>query len=206
MEVPIGGLGDLEELAEGEIYSSERRHNWQERTTRDWPGPHVSSNANRSRTGKPTVGFPEPLELTGEKRGRPIELWGPNGILSNSTKEHTEDVSEARQYALDRHRAQVKGQLNELPDPINLTPLRRDWVIFGNCTGVDPELFYPGRGASTKEAKQVCQGCAVRKECLEFALANGEKFGIWGGLSERERRRIRRQRNQTIAAIQSPTF
>lgn len=68
------------------------------------------------------------------------------------------------------------------------------WQLAANCLGVDPDLFFPERGASTKEAKAVCQGCVVRVECLEYALANGEKFGIWGGLSERERRRIRRQR------------
>ncbi len=65
---------------------------------------------------------------------------------------------------------------------------------FSNCLGVDPDLFFPERGASTREAKEVCRGCVVKDDCLEFALANGEKFGIWGGMSERERRRIRRQR------------
>ncbi|MFZ4519640.1 MAG: WhiB family transcriptional regulator [Microthrixaceae bacterium] len=79
------------------------------------------------------------------------------------------------------------------------------WQNFANCLGVDPDLFFPERGASTKEAKQVCQGCVVREECLEYALANGEKFGIWGGLSERERRRIRRQRALARAAQQSRT-
>lgn len=64
----------------------------------------------------------------------------------------------------------------------------------GNCLGVNSEMFFPERGASTKEAKAVCAGCIVQTECLEFALANGEKFGIWGGVSERERRRIRKQR------------
>jgi WhiB family redox-sensing transcriptional regulator len=68
------------------------------------------------------------------------------------------------------------------------------WRKFANCLGVDPDLFFPERGASTKEAKGVCLGCEVRLDCLEFALQNGEKFGIWGGLSERERRRLRRQR------------
>ena len=57
-----------------------------------------------------------------------------------------------------------------------------------------PDLFFPERGASTREAKEVCRGCVVREDCLEYALANGEKFGIWGGLSERERRKIRRRR------------
>ncbi|HVM41669.1 MAG TPA: WhiB family transcriptional regulator [Acidimicrobiia bacterium] len=70
----------------------------------------------------------------------------------------------------------------------------RSWQAKANCLGVDPDLFFPERGASTKEAKSVCRGCEVRLECLEYALQNGEKFGIWGGLSERERRRIRRQR------------
>jgi WhiB family redox-sensing transcriptional regulator len=60
--------------------------------------------------------------------------------------------------------------------------------------GVDPELFFPERGSSTREAKEVCRGCVVRSECLEFAIANSEKFGIWGGMSERERRRVRRAR------------
>jgi WhiB family redox-sensing transcriptional regulator len=68
------------------------------------------------------------------------------------------------------------------------------WQERANCLGVDPDLFFPERGASTREAKAVCRGCEVRGECLEYALAHGEKFGIWGGLSERERRRVRRQR------------
>jgi WhiB family redox-sensing transcriptional regulator len=68
------------------------------------------------------------------------------------------------------------------------------WQERANCLGVDPDLFFPERGASTREAKGVCNGCEVRVDCLEYALRNGEKFGIWGGMSERERRRIRRQR------------
>ena len=72
--------------------------------------------------------------------------------------------------------------------------LDTSWQEYSNCLGVDPDLFFPERGASTREAKEVCRGCIVRNDCLEFALANGEKFGIWGGMSERERRRIRRQR------------
>jgi len=72
--------------------------------------------------------------------------------------------------------------------------LDTDWKDSSNCLGVDPDLFFPERGASTREAKEVCRGCIVREDCLEYALMNGEKFGIWGGMSERERRRIRRQR------------
>ena len=70
----------------------------------------------------------------------------------------------------------------------------RSWQGQANCKGVDPDLFFPERGASTREAKEVCRGCVVRENCLEYALANSEKFGIWGGMSERERRRVRRAR------------
>jgi len=62
------------------------------------------------------------------------------------------------------------------------------------CRGLDPHLFFPDRGASVAEAKAVCASCPVRAECLEFALINVEKFGIFGGTSERERRRLRRER------------
>jgi WhiB family transcriptional regulator, redox-sensing transcriptional regulator len=77
----------------------------------------------------------------------------------------------------------------------------RSWQSRANCMGVDPELFFPERGTSTREAKEVCRGCVVREDCLEYALANGEKFGIWGGMSERERRRVRRMRVLAQAAV-----
>jgi len=70
----------------------------------------------------------------------------------------------------------------------------KTWWDLANCLGVEPDLFFPERGASTKEAKEVCRGCVVREDCLEYALDHGEKFGIWGAMSERERRRLRRQR------------
>ncbi|WP_456949816.1 WhiB family transcriptional regulator [Geodermatophilus sp. SYSU D00698] len=65
------------------------------------------------------------------------------------------------------------------------------WRLDALCAETDPEAFFPEKGGSTREAKRVCAGCDVRTECLEFALANDERFGIWGGLSERERRRVR---------------
>lgn len=60
-----------------------------------------------------------------------------------------------------------------------------------NCRGVDPGLFFPGRGEPTDAARSVCGACEVVDDCLAYALHTGERFGIWGGLSERERRRIR---------------
>ena len=67
------------------------------------------------------------------------------------------------------------------------------WQERSLCAQTDPEAFFPEKGGSTREAKKVCTQCEVRAECLEYALANDERFGIWGGLSERERRKLKRR-------------
>jgi WhiB family transcriptional regulator, redox-sensing transcriptional regulator len=67
------------------------------------------------------------------------------------------------------------------------------WQDRALCAQTDPEAFFPEKGGSTREAKRVCRSCEVRAECLDYALENDERFGIWGGLSERERRRLKRQ-------------
>ena len=67
------------------------------------------------------------------------------------------------------------------------------WRDRGLCAQTDPEAFFPEKGGSTRAAKAVCRSCEVAAECLEYALAHDERFGIWGGMSERERRRLRRQ-------------
>lgn len=67
------------------------------------------------------------------------------------------------------------------------------WQERARCAETDPEAFFPEKGGSTRKAKQVCKGCEVRAECLEHALARDERFGIYGGLSERERRKLKRQ-------------
>ncbi len=74
------------------------------------------------------------------------------------------------------------------------------WRLDALCAETDPEAFFPEKGGSTREAKRVCMGCAVRAECLEYALAADERFGIWGGLSERERRRVRLARRTALSA------
>lgn len=68
------------------------------------------------------------------------------------------------------------------------------WMDDAACARVDPDLFFPERGERTDLAKAVCFGCPVREECLEYALANNEKHGVWGGLSERQRRTLRSKR------------
>ena len=69
----------------------------------------------------------------------------------------------------------------------------QSWQERALCAETDPEAFFPEKGGSTREAKRICTGCEVRAECLEYALTMDERFGIWGGLSERERRRLRRR-------------
>lgn len=67
------------------------------------------------------------------------------------------------------------------------------WQQRALCAQTDPEAFFPEKGGSTRDAKKVCVGCDVRSECLEYALMHDERFGIWGGLSERERRKLKKR-------------
>jgi WhiB family redox-sensing transcriptional regulator len=76
----------------------------------------------------------------------------------------------------------IEGAADDVPE----------WQEQALCAQTDPEAFFPEKGGSTREAKRICTGCEVRAECLEYALAHDERFGIWGGLSERERRRLKR--------------
>jgi WhiB family redox-sensing transcriptional regulator len=91
-----------------------------------------------------------------------------------------------------------RPQLSLVPDQPErydadpLTPEDDQWQERALCAQTDPEAFFPEKGGSTREAKRICQGCEVRDACLEYALAHDERFGIWGGLSERERRRLKR--------------
>jgi WhiB family transcriptional regulator, redox-sensing transcriptional regulator len=93
-----------------------------------------------------------------------------------------------------------RPQLSLVPAPIDVTPQMPAmltpeddlWQEKALCAQTDPEAFFPEKGGSTREAKRICQGCEVRDACLDYALAHDERFGIWGGLSERERRRLKR--------------
>jgi WhiB family transcriptional regulator, redox-sensing transcriptional regulator len=74
-----------------------------------------------------------------------------------------------------------------------------DWRHVAACRDVDPELFFPIGNTGPAllqidEAKRVCRTCAVMDECLQWALDSGQDAGVWGGLSEDERRALKRQR------------
>jgi WhiB family transcriptional regulator, redox-sensing transcriptional regulator len=88
-----------------------------------------------------------------------------------------------------------RPQLSVVPEQTQLESATDDdeqWQERALCAQTDPEAFFPEKGGSTREAKRICLGCEVRDECLDYALAHDERFGIWGGLSERERRRLKR--------------
>jgi WhiB family redox-sensing transcriptional regulator len=71
------------------------------------------------------------------------------------------------------------------------------WRTQARCRGVDPEVFHPGEDEDASAAKAICALCPVREACLEYAISAREKFGVWGGLDERERRRLIRQRRRS---------
>jgi len=75
--------------------------------------------------------------------------------------------------------------------------MNMSWRQKSACRGVDPEIFYPVSDEDADAAKAICAMCAVRQPCLEYALANREKDGVWGAATERERRRILRQRRKS---------
>ena len=77
-----------------------------------------------------------------------------------------------------------------------MTTYATDWRAAGACLSADPELFFPiPQGAiadrQIRNALRVCAGCAVRQQCLAYAMADAEIAGVWGGTTERERRKLR---------------
>lgn len=80
------------------------------------------------------------------------------------------------------------------------------WLDAALCAQTDPEAFFPEKGGSTREAKKVCARCEVRDECLEYALDHDERFGIWGGVSERARRRLRDTVQVDLTYLVESTF
>ena len=77
------------------------------------------------------------------------------------------------------------------------TPRALVWRQRAACRGVDPDIFYPVTDDDAEDAKAICRACPVQQACLEWALQSREKDGVWGGATERERRRILRRRRRS---------
>ena len=73
-----------------------------------------------------------------------------------------------------------------------------DWMAAGKCRELPPAVFFPSDGLGVQAAQRICAECPVTRECLEYALANRIDHGVWGGCSERERRRILRRRRVEV--------
>lgn len=80
-----------------------------------------------------------------------------------------------------------------------MSDLAATWQAEAACVGRDVD-FFPGRGESTAAAKALCATCPVVGTCLDYAMEHGIKHGVWGGLSERERRPLRKARSQRAAS------
>lgn len=85
--------------------------------------------------------------------------------------------------------------------PVPLFTLRDDWHIQAACRTSPPDMFFPDRGQPGDDAKKVCVTCPVRIPCLEYALASREGYGVWGGLTERERTRLRKRSREIEQAM-----
>ncbi len=123
------------------------------------------------------MGFPQPIRL------------GDRSLSAVGSPPQTNSGAETSDNPRRPHLTLVQT------DPFGLPPLTPDdpeWQEKALCAQTDPEAFFPEKGGSTREAKRICMGCEVRDACLDYALAHDERFGIWGGLSERERRRLKR--------------
>ena len=112
----------------------------------------------------------------------------PSSTAPSATAPQNYKPSVPDDWFVDPVRLGIPGLRPQVVDDDN--PL--SWQTDALCAQTDPEAFFPEKGGSTRDAKRICTTCEVKAQCLDYALQNDERFGIWGGLSERERRRLRR--------------
>jgi WhiB family redox-sensing transcriptional regulator len=79
--------------------------------------------------------------------------------------------------------------------------METDWMELGKCKDLSPSIFFPSDGVGVQEAQLICAECPVAEACLEYALIERVDHGVWGGKSERERRRILRRRRVRMSVV-----
>lgn len=107
----------------------------------------------------------------------------------------TRGVEHTRPFAASRPVLFAAGSTSPRKDVTLL--MNQNWRDHAACQGIDPEIFYPAEDDDAEPAKIICAQCPVATACLEYALAGRERDGVWGGATERERRRLVRQRRRT---------
>jgi WhiB family redox-sensing transcriptional regulator len=84
-----------------------------------------------------------------------------------------------------------------------MTLLNTTWMAEGRCADASPDTFFPSDGLGVMAAKLICADCPVAASCLEYALHHRVEHGVWGGCSERQRRRILKERRLTAGRRQT---
>jgi WhiB family redox-sensing transcriptional regulator len=107
-------------------------------------------------------------------------------------------VSRAHVESLLRRHAGLRDAPVEETPPDFAPDDEHAWMLQARCRGVRPTQFFPSDGLGVEAAQRVCAECEVRAECLEYALEHRIEHGVWGGASERERRRILRRRRDLL--------
>lgn len=130
----------------------------------------VTDAAARLRAGESLDAVAADADIT---RHTLMDRLGKAGFSTDGTSRSSEQRSELRTY--------LSSALLRWHEP---------WMAEAICAQTDPEAFYPEKGEATADAKRICQGCPVRQVCLEYAMEHKELFGVWGGLSVRDRRKL----------------
>lgn len=127
-------------------------------------------------------GFRQPVHTPWQRRrsaGRETKVLGCLGALRS------------------RHADTLTAVMLQLAGVADL-PRRTDWRLHAACAHVDPELFYPPKGATSRPAIRICTACPVRADCLRSAIEHAEPYGIWGGLTANQRRVLRRRAGRLL--------
>ncbi|WP_368861802.1 WhiB family transcriptional regulator [Frankia gtarii] len=196
-------LADVERPAEHDPFGdhSERVH--AERPTQATPEPYLRSqlaatSVPPARSGSPDLAGGATPTASGPRAEADVDVIVRAGDEVDVDADPAVDDLDADDLAVEA----VGDPIGDVPDALapvidlglgDLLGEVMEWQERALCAQTDPEAFFPEKGGSTREAKRICSGCEVRAECLEYALENDERFGIWGGMSERERRKQRRR-------------
>jgi WhiB family redox-sensing transcriptional regulator len=142
------------------------------------------------------------MESLKDRGPREISISGQDAVVELAL---TRDDYDRTMIEMD-NTARDKSAERELSNVIPIVKTYRPrvgWEDYANCIGTEPKIFFPGRGANTKAAKEICRGCVVKRDCLETALLDPDMKGIWGELTHRERDRLRNQRALVARSITS---